>query len=264
METCCKPNTISIDRILSKYDSYISKNDTASALKHLEYWEKEISAVKDDNITNKRSLLTIENELVGMYRQLKIKEKADKVISNTLSLIDELDIKENISVATIYTNIATSYKVFEEYDKALYYYNLSFDIYNNKECDKNTYEYASLLNNYALVLIDISDYDNANQKFLEAIDVLNKIGGKDLEIAMTYLNITTLLDAKDSIGKEKEIDDYLEQAMSIFDSEKVTRNSYYAYVCDKAASVYSYFGYFLYAKELRERRDYIYERARTS
>ena len=264
METCCKPNTISIDRILSKYDSYISKNDTASALRHLEYWEREISIVKDDNLTNKRSLLTIENELIGMYRQLKIKEKADKVIASVLSLIDELDINENTSVATIYTNIATAYKVFEEYDKALYYYNLSFDIYNKKEYDKNTYEYASLLNNYALVLIDTFDYDNANNKFLEAIDVLNKIGGKDLEIALTYLNIATLIDAKDSIGKEKEIDDYLEQAKTIFDSDKVVRNSYYAYVCDKAASVYSYFGYFLYAKELRERRDYIYERARTS
>lgn len=264
METCCKPNTISVDRILAKYDDYISKNDTISALKHLEYWEKEISIVKDDNIFNKRSLLTIENELIGMYRQLKLKEKADKVISIALSLIDELEINRSASTSVIYTNIATSYKVFEEYDKALYYYNLAFDIYNEKDYDKNTYEYASLLNNYALVLIDTGDYDNANDKFNEAINVLNVLGGKDLEIAMTYLNIATLIDTKDGIDKEDIIDENLNKAMAIFDGSSVTRNSYYAYVCDKAASVYSYFGYFLYAKELKERRDYIYERARTS
>ena len=264
METCCKRETIYVDRILAKYDDYIKKDDIMSALKHLEFWDKEIRIVKDDNIQNKRSLLTVENELIGVYRQLKLRDKADYIIESILSLIEELDIKSNISTSTIYTNIATSYKVFEEYDKAIYYYNLAFDIYNSKDYDKTTYEYASLLNNFALTLIDVEDYDKANDYFLQAIDVLTHLKGKDLEIALTYLNIATLIDAKYNIGKEKEIDENLDKAKAIFDGSTVIKDSYYAYVCDKAASVYAYFGYFLYAKELKERRDLIYERARTS
>lgn len=264
METCCKLNPISVDRILKKYDDYINKNDAASALKHLEYWEKEISFVKDESPQNKRSLLTIENELIGMYRKLKYKDKAITTTNNILKLIDELDIKSNISTTIVYTNIATSYKVFEEYDKAIYYYKLSLNIYEEKGYDKNTYEYASLLNNYALVLIDIKDYDNASSNFNLAIEILSKLDQKDLEIALTYLNIATLIDTKYSIVKEEEIDIYLTKAKDILDSTKVIKDSYYAYVCENAATVYEYFGYFLYAKELKERRDDIYERARIS
>jgi hypothetical protein len=39
----------------------------------------------------------------------------------------------------------------------------------------------------------------------------------------------------------------------------VQRDGYYAFVCEKCASVFAYYGDFLYAEELEERAKRIYE-----
>ena len=81
---------------------------------------------------------------------------------------------------------------------------------------------------------------------------------------MTYLNIATLKELELGLmDAEKEIDMLLNKAQEILDDTKIEHNSYYAYSCNKAASVFSYYGYFLYANELKERADKIYERARS-
>ena len=104
--------------------------------------------------------------------------------------------------------------------------------------------------------------DNALSLFFNAIDILKEIKNKDLEIAMTYLNIATLYDAKDGIEATSLIEENLDKAKDIFENSNITRDSYYAFVVSKAKTVYEYFGYFIYAKELDERERKIYERAR--
>ena len=80
---------------------------------------------------------------------------------------------------------------------------------------------------------------------------------------MTYLNIATLKELEQGLLEaEKEIEELLNKAQSILEDIKLERDSYYAYSCIKASSVFSYYGYFLYAKELKERADTIYARAR--
>ena len=39
------------------------------------------------------------------------------------------------------------------------------------------------------------------------------------------------------------------------------RDGYYAFVCEKCASVFGYYGHFFYADELKKRAGRIYERA---
>ena len=58
---------------------------------------------------------------------------------------------------------------------------------------------------------------------------------------------------------EAQIRDYVEKAMKIFD-EHENRDGYYAFVCEKCASVFGYFGYFICEKELEKRAREIYER----
>ena len=48
--------------------------------------------------------------------------------------------------------------------------------------------------------------------------------------------------------------------MEIFDNHE-KRDGYYAFVCEKCASVFGYFGYFVYEKELEKRARDIYERS---
>ncbi len=262
METCCQNTTASINRIMGKYDEYIDKGDLNGAMRYLEFWKAELST--SNNISDKRNLFTICNELVGVYRQTNNKEKAYDISKYLLAIANELDLKNTISIATMYTNIATSYKVFNDYDISINYYQKALDIYEIQNFDKETYKYASLLNNYALVLLDVSQYEKAYNMFYNAIDILSKIKNADLEIAMTYLNLANLKELQlGALASEKQVDEYLDKAKEILDDENMKRDSYYAYSCQKAASVYSYYGYFLYANELNERADKIYERARS-
>lgn len=262
METCCQNNTASIERIMNKYDEYINKGDLDAATRHLEFWEKEL--INSKNTFDKRNLFSICNELVGIYRQTNNKDKAYDISKLLLKLASELELDNTITLATMYTNIATSYKVFNDFDLAINYYKAALHIYEKCEFDKNTYKYASLLNNYALALLDIKDYKSANDYFYNAIDILSNIKNCDIEIAMTYLNIATLKELELGLmDAEKEIDILLNKAQDILEDSKIEHNSYYAYSCNKASSVFSYYGYFLYANELKERADKIYERARS-
>ena len=264
MENCCTNNTASIDRIMEKYDYYLSINDIDNATKHLFFWEKEYLSMRSLSLSDKRNLFSIENELVGLYRNTSKKQEAYKSIDILLNLIKELELQDTITCATAYTNIATCYKVFSDIDLSIQYFNKALDIYKTQSFDKNTYKYASLLNNYALALIDKFEYEKAYQYFNDAITYLSNIKNAQLEVALTYLNLATLKEKElGLLESEQLIDEYLEKAKIILDSSDVTKDSYYAFVCSKAKTVYKYYGYFLYSKELDERMKRIYEGART-
>ena len=81
----------------------------------------------------------------------------------------------------------------------------------------------------------------------------------ELEVAITYLNIAsakeTELGAVESDGVVKE---YVEKAMKILD-EHENKDGYYAFVCEKCAPTFSYYGYFLTAGRLTKESEAIYQ-----
>ena len=56
---------------------------------------------------------------------------------------------------------------------------------------------------------------------------------------------------------EEYINKYLAKAQSILD-EHTTQNGYYAFVCEKCASVFGYYGWFFFENELKDRARRIY------
>jgi hypothetical protein len=58
------------------------------------------------------------------------------------------------------------------------------------------------------------------------------------------------------------IADYAERAEALLEA-CTARDGYYAFVCEKCASVFDYYGYFFYANELKKRAKEIYGRAGT-
>ena len=63
---------------------------------------------------------------------------------------------------------------------------------------------------------------------------------------------------KGILEAHEEISYHLEKAKSILEAYE-NRNGYYAFVCEKCASVFGYFGDFLYDEELQSRARRIYE-----
>ena len=100
---CCKMNScISVERILEKLDSHLNKNDYASAERHLLYWVSEAELAGD-----LRTLLTLFNELMGLYRKTGKCEQALECVSTALEKIKSASAENSVGAATTYLNCGT-------------------------------------------------------------------------------------------------------------------------------------------------------------
>jgi hypothetical protein len=90
---------------------------------------------------------------------------------------------------------------------------------------------------------------------------MSQVEDGELEVAITYLNIASAKETQlGAVESDGIVNEYIEKAMKILD-EHENRDGYYAFVCEKCASVFGYFGYFIYEKDLKKRASEIYERS---
>ena len=130
-----------------------------------------------------------------------------------------------------------------------------------KELQSDDPRLGGLYNNLGLTLTDLKRFDEAEEYYNKAINVMSNNKNGELEIAITYLNLCDLNEAKlGSEQSEKIIDEYIEKAYELLNRDYLPRNGYYAFVCEKCAPTFGYFGRFLYQKELSDRARCIYER----
>ncbi len=246
---------ISTDRILSKLDEHLNKNDYTSAQKHLLYWLDEAQSIGDS-----KAQLLILSELIGLYRKLGKEKETLEVVEKSMSQIRELNIENQVGSATIYLNCATAYKAFGMAQKSIPVFEKVLKIYK-EQLNEDDKRFGGLYNNFALALVDIGEFDRAYDLYEKAISVMQKVQNGSLEVAITYLNIASAKEAQFGLeNAEKEIENYLEKAKNILENYE-TESGYYAFVCEKCASVFGYYGHFLYENELKERARRIYERA---
>lgn len=245
---------IPVGRFIEKFDELIyKKNDIPAARRHLDYWERAAKAGNDA-----RGLLTVENEMMGFFRQNGTKDEAYAAADTALGLLGKLGLSDHVSGATTYLNAATVYKTFGEPEKAVENYEKARVIYE-KQLDNSDPRLAGLYNNYALALCDMGRFDEAEKMYFSALEIVEKDESQALERAITYLNLADLyyekfgeLDSADFIEK------YLSKAEAVLDGD-VVRDGYYAYVCEKSAPTFEYYGWFMAAKTLRERAAMIHD-----
>ena len=121
---------------------------------------------------------------------------------------------------------------------------------------------GGLYNNMGLALCDVKRFEEANNLFKQALDVMGGIPQKEPEQAITYLNMATAVEMQLGLEKaEPLIAGFVEQAMALLDRGKERTDGNYAFVCEKCASVFGYYGYFSYEQALTERYRRIYEGA---
>jgi len=108
----------------------------------------------------------------------------------------------------------------------------------------------------------VKRFEEANNLFKQALDVMGGIPQKEPEQAITYLNMATAVEMQLGLEKaEPLIAGFVEQAMALLDKGKERTDGNYAFVCEKCASVFGYYGYFSYEQALTERYRRIYEGA---
>ncbi len=243
---------IPVARILEKADAAFDRNDAAEAGRLLVYWRDEAVALGD-----KRGELSMESELVGYYRKQGEREKGLASVARALELTEETKQHNLASGATVYINCATAYKAFGRAEEGLPLYGKAEEIYRSL-LPENDPRFGGLYNNMALALADLNRYEEAQDAYKSALKVMGQAEHGEAECAITYLNLAHMYEVW---GKEREIFPCLEQAYSLLKSPTLPRNGYYAFVLEKCAPSFGYFGQVERYEELKKESEEIYARA---
>ena len=243
---------LSPNRILSKLDEYLHKNDYASAERHLTYWLSEARGVGDE-----RTELLLQNERMGLYRKLGKRERALDCVREALCSIERQGIAHQVGAATTLLNCATVYKAFGMAQDALPLFENARAIYE-KELRDTDERLGGLYNNMGLCLIDLRRFEDAKELYRRALSIMEQTPNGAPEAAITYLNLASAAEVElGALDAVEVIEEYLETATDLLDSV-AERDGNYAFVCEKCASVFDYYGHFSYANELKERARRIY------
>ena len=249
-------NTININELISELDYILSKNDYSGARDFLEKWV-EISQNQNDN----KTLFSLCNECIGLYRKVGDKENCYKYCEKSLDLLKTLNLENTVTGATAFLNCGTAYKAFGEADKSLPLFEKAVMLYETL-LPENDRRLAGLYNNFALSLVDLKEYEKALNLYDKAIEVLNKNPTFNLEQAVTYLNRANAVEAQKGLENAcEEVDVLLDKAQKVLNEHYSETDGNYAFVCEKCASTFGYYGRFLYENELKERARVVYERS---
>ena len=111
----------------------------------------------------------------------------------------------------------------------------------------------------ALALADLGRYAEARALYEKALTIMEKQEQGAMEAAITELNLANLAEAEQGLLEaEEEIEAHLDRAWALLNDPALPQNGYYAFVCEKCAPSFGYYGRFLDAQELKERSERIY------
>lgn len=244
---------LSPDDILKALDGFLHRNDYSSAEEHLLDCLSRSVEYNDG-----AAEILVRNELMGLYRKLGRRDDALKTVEAVLEKIKEMNVENQIGSATTYLNSATVYKAFSEPEKSIELFYKARRIYEEKLSSDDD-RLSGLYNNMGLTLVDLKRFREADELYNKAIEIIKNKPQRALDIAITYLNMANAVEAQKGLEEgDKEISEYLKKAEEILEKFS-NRDGYYAFVCEKCASVFGYYGHFFYENELKERAKRIYE-----
>lgn len=247
---------IEISRILAKEDSLYDELKYSEIETLLKYWEAEADSLKD-----RSGQLTMLSEQIGLFRKMKDKTKSMVVINKALKLLETSGLNDSPNAGTIYLNAATTLKAFNELDQAMPCYQKTQELYD-KYLKPDDEKYGGLYNNMALAYVDLKQFDKAEELYNKALKIMSAIEGKQLEVAITYVNMAQLyfawLDMEECIDK---ILDCMKKAYDNLVSDKVSQNGYWAFVASSCIPAFEQFGFDSYKETLQKKVDEIYGRA---
>ncbi len=242
---------IPVARIIERVDAFFDKNNCEEAGRLLTYWRDEAIALRDKN-----GELAMESELVGYYRKQNNREKGLVSIAHALTLTKELDQSELVSGATILINCATAYKAFGMVQEALPLFMKAEQTYK-KLLPAGDTRMGGLYNNMALAFVDLKRFEDAESAYLSALSVMRNVPRGEAEAAITYINMAHMYEDAD---QNEKISECMKKAYSLLKSKNLPHNGYYAFVLEKCAPSFKYFGDYEIYEELKGKAKEIYAR----
>lgn len=242
-------------RIIGKMDEYMARRDYAGAERHLLYWLSEAELGND-----LRGQLMLLGELVGHYRKTGEKDKALARGDEALRLLKAMDYEDSLSAGTTWVNVATACSAFGAPERALELFEKARTVY---EANAQTQPQllGGLYNNMALVCTTLGRFAEAHSLYDKAMDCMAHVPGGALEQAITCLNRADAVAAE--IGEEQgeaRIAALLDEAWALLHAPDVPLGGYCAFVYEKCAPSFGYYGRFADAEDLKKEAEALYER----
>ena len=266
-------------RIIDKMDEYMSRRDYNGAERHLLYWLEEAKLGGD-----LQGQLMLRNELVGHYRKTGQKEPAMESAARALELLRKLDMESTITAGTTYVNIATACGAFGDHERAIRLFEKARAAYESSS-QTETQLLGGLYNNMALTCTELGRCEEALALYEKAADLMGRVPDGELEQAITYLNMANTVEVQLGLeAGEQQINALVERAEELLEAkgeellgkgeaaltdgtdlramkqEERARLGYYAFVCEKCAPTFAYYGYFMTAESLTERSEELVKR----
>ena len=246
---------VPVGRILDKLREYEDRNDWEGVERHLKYWLAEAETNRDE-----RGQLMLNNELMGYYRKQGKQDEAFYHADRATELIRKLGMEDTVTAGTTWVNAGTVREAFGDPVGGLEFFEMARANYE-KNLPENDARLGGLYNNMALALTVCGRYDEAENMFRRAITVMEKQEHGEPEQAITWLNMADAAEAAlGAEAAEEKVEEYLDRAEELLNTESLPRNGYYAFVCEKCAPVFGHYGYFATEAELMRRAKEIHER----
>lgn len=202
-----------------------------------------------------RGELSMLSELMGHCRRSGDRQLGLRAVNEGLAIIRQHHLGSTVSGATVLLNAATTMKCFGHAAESVPYFEHVARVYADN-LDPRDYRFAGLYNNMALSYEDVGDYANAERHFRLAISALANSKNPDNELAVTWCNLAELYDKQNP--EDERCTACMEKAWEHLNAENLPHDGYHAFTISKCAPSFDYFGFFLYAQELRERAEAIY------
>ena len=243
-------NKIDIPRLIAQLDALNASGQERAAELFLE--DKLEKSRRTDDWSGE---LTVLSELLGQYRRSGSREKGLAAADSAVSMVRAHHLEKTVSGATVLLNAATTLKCFGQAERSIELFEEVNAVYSAK-LDPFDYRMAGLYNNMALSYGDMGMADEAERFFRQALEVLARCPQGENDAAVTYCNLAELYDKHDP--EDAGIESCMEKAWECLNAPSLPRDGYYAFTASKCAPCFDYFGFFMYAGELRKRAGEIY------
>ena len=244
------PNVLSVPLLIQEVDELCGEGREQEARDLL---EKSLADARSHS--DWRSELTVLSELLGQYRRTGEADKGLRTVNEALAVIQAHGMGRTVSGATVLLNAATTLKSFGHAAESIPIFVHVARVYADN-LDPADYRFAGLYNNMALSCDETGDTENAERCFRLALSILEKIGGQENDCAVTWCNLAEMYGRRDL--EDERIAACLEKAWDCLSAPGLKHDGYHAFTISKCAPTFDYFGFFLYAKQLRERAEKIY------
>ncbi len=244
------PQVLNIPALVKKLDSMYAAGHEAEATALLEQARTDACSAGDW-----RSELSVLSELLGHYRRTLEKDKALNTVRDALDIIRRHHLGQTVSGATVMLNAATTLKAFGLAADSVPIFTHVARVFSDN-LDPADYRFAGLYNNMALSYDDIGDLESAERFFHLAVRRIRQTAQPENDLAVTYCNMADMYGKRDP--EDPRIEEYLEKAWASLNAPALPHDGYHAFTISKCAPTFDYFGFFLYAKELRARAEEIY------